>query len=85
MSMKENAGKSFCEVVRWVNGSANALENDEVPLDPITQREVFYVNVMRAWSGLLCIAHQCTTIVVFVSHGRCLLWNVKIPKNTANK
>jgi hypothetical protein len=51
MLMKENAGKSFCEVVRWVNGSVNALENDEVPLDPITQRKVFYVDVTRAWSG----------------------------------
>jgi hypothetical protein len=57
MSMKENAQKSFCEVVRWVNGSVNALKNDEVPLDPITQREVFNVGVTHAWSGLLCITH----------------------------
>jgi hypothetical protein len=36
MSMKENARKRFYEVVRRVNGSVNLLENDEVPLYPIT-------------------------------------------------
>jgi hypothetical protein len=36
MTMKEDARKCFCEVVRRVNGCVNSLKKEEVPFDPIT-------------------------------------------------
>jgi hypothetical protein len=36
MTMKEDARKCFCEVVRRVNGCVDSLEKEEVPFDPIT-------------------------------------------------
>ncbi len=83
--MKESGREDFCEVVRCVDGSVNSFEDDEVPLHPVTQRKILNVNVTRAWSRFLGVAHQSTTIIVLVSHCNRLLWDIEIPKDTANK
>jgi hypothetical protein len=38
-----------------------------------------------ARSGFLSITHQRTPVIVFVGHRSRFLWNVEVPKDTANK
>ena len=81
VSMKNCSGQDFCEVVRKINRSIDSVEKDQVTLDPVTQRDVFDVDMSCSRSWFLSISHSSAAVVVFVSNSCCFLRNVEVPEN----
>ncbi len=85
VSMKKYSGQDFREVVRKINRCIDSVEKDQVALDPVTQCEVFDVDMSRSRGRFLSIPHSGAAVVVFVSNSSCLLRNVEVPEDATNE
>jgi hypothetical protein len=83
--VKEDARECFCKVVGNVNGGVNAFQADKVAFHPVTESEVFDINMASAGCGLLSISHSRTAVVILIDDGRGLLRDVQVPEDTANE
>jgi hypothetical protein len=83
--MKKNPRERFGKVIGNVDGGVDPFQVNEVTFDPIAHCKVFDINMPGASRRLLCIAHGCTPIVVFLRDGCSLLWDVEVPKDAADE
>ena len=67
-----------------VDGRINAVEDHEVPFDPIAKGEVFDIDVSRTCGWFLRVAHSGTSVIVFIEESGGFLWYVEIPEYAAN-
>ncbi len=85
MSMKECTRKTFCEMVLHVDLCVDSFQVHEVTVNPFTDRKVFYVHVVCANHGFLCITHRCASIVVLIEYGGGFLGNFQVPHDALDE
>ena len=64
---------------------STSFKMDQVLFNPFTKCKVLDVNMACAASWLLRISHCSTAIIIFICYCGCFLWDVYVPKDTANK
>jgi hypothetical protein len=84
MPVEEDPRQWFCEVICFINCSIDAFQDNEVPLNPLTEDVVPNVHVAGATSWFLRVSHSRTSIIVFVEPAGCLLGNVEVPKDAVH-
>ncbi len=70
-------------MIRHVDGCVNAVEEHEVPFNPVAECEVLDVDVSGSCGRFLGIAHCGATVVILVEESCGFLWDVEVPKYTA--
>jgi hypothetical protein len=85
VSVKKDARESFRKVVRNVNGRVDSFQADKITLHPVTESEVFNIDMACAGCGFMCIAHSRTAVIVFIGNGGSFLRDVQVPQDAAHK
>ena len=83
LSTEEKGAEDLGENVCRIQFCGNTFKMDKVLFNPLTQDVVLNVNVASARGRFPCVGHTRASIIVFVRNSGRLLWDSKIPKNTA--
>jgi len=85
MAVEQHRDKLLGEMICHVQGGVNPLELEKVTFDLLAENIVINVHVSSMRSGFLSIGHCCTGVVTLVQYGGGILWDAKVPHNTADK
>ena len=69
------------EVIRHILGSEDVFQENEVWFDP---NKVSNIHMTGADGSFVSVGHGGNTIIVFIYHGRCSLWDTKVVENSTD-